>query len=184
MTAGVAANAVPQSFNVLDETLTNRYADALEPNRVGQVAVARAATRFDANAPLERMASALVRQEQAPLRNALLQGGTSGTCGICGHTLSASLLVSGHIKPRSACTDEEKRDIPSIAMLFCLLGCDALYERGYVYLDEGVIKSRSKAQDSDELKSVLNRLRNNPCQYWTPKRAVYFRWHAENVNRI
>jgi len=181
---GYKINAVPQGFNVLGEELASLYANALEPDRVGREALARAVVRFDANAPLERMSNAIIRQEQATLRNHLLQGHSTGICGICGYKLPANLLVAGHIKPRTSCTDEEKRDIQSIAMLYCVLGCDALYEKGYIYVKEGVVRSRSKANDMDGLKGILNGFDGNPCPYWTPERAVYFRWHAENVDRI
>ena len=34
-----------------------------------------------------------------------------------------------HIKPRRDCTEEERRD-PNVAMLACLMGCDAAFENG------------------------------------------------------
>lgn len=69
------------------------------------------------------------RAEQRALRKLLLRGRDEAECGLCGQPTSAKYLVAAHIKPRRDCTEEERRD-PSIAMLACLMGCDAAFENG------------------------------------------------------
>ena len=54
---------------------------------------------------------------------------------VSGRCLPRGLLVAAHVKPRSECSEEERRDIPHVAMAACLLGCDALYETGYLTVD-------------------------------------------------
>lgn len=69
------------------------------------------------------------RAEQRALRKLLLRGRDQAECGLCGQPTSAKYLVAAHIKPRRDCTEEERRD-PNIAMLACLMGCDAAFENG------------------------------------------------------
>ena len=76
-----------------------------------------------------------VRKEQGPLREHLLQGRLVAPCSVCGRELPSGLLVAGHIKPRRHCSEGERRDFRSAAMLVCSLGCDALFEWGYIIVD-------------------------------------------------
>lgn len=69
------------------------------------------------------------RAEQRALRKLLLRGREEAECGLCGLTTNAKYLVAAHIKPRRDCTEEERRD-PNVAMLACLMGCDAAFENG------------------------------------------------------
>lgn len=69
------------------------------------------------------------RAEQRALRKLLLRGRDLAECGLCGQPTSAKYLVAAHIKPRRDCTEDERRD-PNIAMLACLMGCDAAFENG------------------------------------------------------
>jgi hypothetical protein len=46
------------------------------------------------------------------------------------------MSVAAHVKQRAACTSAERLDIPAIAIPACKFGCDALYEAGYVMVDE------------------------------------------------
>jgi hypothetical protein len=45
-----------------------------------------------------------------------------------GDSYPAALLWPSHIKKRTACSDEDARDISDVAMLACLFNCDALFE--------------------------------------------------------
>jgi hypothetical protein len=76
------------------------------------------------------------RREQAILRGSLGIGtGDSSrlhTCGLCGRDVPESLIVAAHIKPRRECSEAERLDIPAIAIPACLLGCDALFEHGFI----------------------------------------------------
>jgi hypothetical protein len=79
----------------------------------------------------EREGIAKIRLEQPQLRKRLLGGSASASCGLCGRAVPADYLVAAHIKPRAKCSQRERRD-PNIAMLACLFGCDAAFERGHL----------------------------------------------------
>ncbi|TFC50852.1 hypothetical protein E3O47_07540 [Cryobacterium sp. TMT2-17-1] len=114
------------------------------------------------------------RREQGRLRAYLLDGRNSANCDICGHQLPASLLVAAHIKPRAVSDEEHRKDFASIAMLACALGCDELFELGYVIVDEyGVVKPGRNAE-TDALQSVVDRLVGGKCTAHNSKTADDF----------
>ncbi|MHA7263741.1 hypothetical protein ACX80W_11130 [Arthrobacter sp. TMN-37] len=79
----------------------------------------------------DKLVLAKRRVEQQYLRAILLEG-SQLRCSMCHREVPESLLVAGHIKPRWTCSEEERKDFASVAMLICLLGCDSLYERGLI----------------------------------------------------
>jgi hypothetical protein len=177
---GYAPAYIAREFNVLSEEQGQAYIDQVEAERGGEAQLAQAIRLLDANAPLEREVARLVRQEQALLRDALLAGRLSAECGICGRTLPANLLVAAHIKPRSECNEGEKRDIPNIAMLACSLGCDALFERGYVSVVDGKVRAPTLPRDPVDLTDALSSVDGLTCVYWNPSRRRYYQWHHAN----
>lgn len=76
------------------------------------------------------------RVEQAFLRRVLLSGREAAPCAFCGRDLPVDLLVAAHLKARSELTRQEKLRFREVAVLACTLGCDALYEHGYLAVDE------------------------------------------------
>lgn len=79
----------------------------------------------------DAFAISTIRNEQSALRRHLLQGRTVAPCSLCQAELPDRFLIAGHIKPRAFCNEEERRDYRA-AMLVCSLGCDALFEWGYL----------------------------------------------------
>lgn len=109
----------------------------------------------------DRLAIVAVRVEQRFLRDQQLQRWRS-SCSLCGRDLPEELLVAAHIKPRWACSENERMDTRNIAMLACLFGCDALFELGYVVISEqGMIErgNRDSAQAEDRIGDIVGR----PC---------------------
>lgn len=89
----------------------------------------------------DRQTIGTARREQAELRRRLLRSrGTEG-CFLCGRRLPYGFLVAAHVLPRSMLTDEERLQLGHVAVLMCTLGCDALYERGFVIVSEGVVRA-------------------------------------------
>lgn len=131
---------------------------------------------------LERKATRAQRGEQAALKRRLLPGLT-GQCALCGRELPGTFLIGAHIKKRAMCTDDEKRDLANIAMLACTLGCDALYEHGYVAVaEEGVIQISPLAADIPEIaKHIQERLTDRTVTWWTPQREPYYQWHRTHT---
>ncbi|WP_104168608.1 hypothetical protein [Arthrobacter sp. SX1312] len=72
-----------------------------------------------------------IRNEQSALRRRLLKGRAVAPCSLCQAELPARLLVAGHIKPRASCSEQERKDYRA-AMLICSLGCDVIFEWGYI----------------------------------------------------
>ena len=130
---------------------------------------------------LDSVSTAIVRKEQGLLRKKLLGNSFAGRCGICGKEYPVQFLVAAHIKKRAECSDVEKADIPAIAMPMCLLGCDALYEKGYVTVVNGQVLSAPTAHTG--LGSLLQTVSGNDCAYWNADNADYFAWHNQNTFR-
>jgi hypothetical protein len=127
--------------------------------------------------PLDREHTVRGRIEQAFLRQNLCGSAEQATCSLCGKRLPVGLLVAAHIKPRSECSSAERRDADNIVFCLCLLGCDALYERGLVAVAEGGRIVISSDQHTAALTAALSRFRGRKCAAWNPVRARYFNWH-------
>lgn len=120
------------------------------------------------------------RGEQPELRRRLPSGRKVSSCAICGETLPVSLLVAAHKKPHAYCTQAEKRDLENIAFAVCMLGCDALYERGYLTVDErGRILASGGERLPRHLRSRLRQLRGLQCSAFDEQSAGYFDWHRK-----
>jgi hypothetical protein len=120
----------------------------------------------------------VTRKEQAFLRKHLFQGRDHGTCFVCGQELPVELLVTAHIKRRADCSDEERRDLRNIVAM-CLLGCDALFERGYLAVVDGKLDVRPHlAANCSGLSAILGRLRGRQISVEAERRK-YFDYHAK-----
>jgi hypothetical protein len=130
------------------------------------------------------------RVEQSYLRQILFRGEDIAMCSLCGRQLPIGLLVAAHIKPRSDCSRRERLDAGNIVFSACLLGCDALYERGLIAVDSGGRVLTSDAQRMSTLNTVLTIFQRRFCGAWNATTAEYFRWHmtrrfqgSQRVNR-
>lgn len=135
------------------------------------------AARF--TGPTDAWSSRTIRREQGILRGALGIGTGDGSrlhqCGVCGRRVPERLLVAAHIKPRDLCTESERLDIPAIAMAACTLGCDALFEHGYLSVGEsGSVLTRQTAGID------LSAYRGLQASAWNGDRAKYFEWHRRH----
>jgi hypothetical protein len=109
----------------------------------------------------DRKVWAKARREQAQLRDYLLQGRSEAACELCGRVLPKDLLVAAHIVPRSGLDDEARKQFDRIAMIACRLGCDSLFELGYLTVDgTGVIHSRTTEGDVGKELAELDGVRS------------------------
>lgn len=130
--------------------------------------------------PLDQRYSAKGRVEQAYLRRLLLNKRRQAPCSLCGRELPEGLLIAAHIKARRECTRAERLN-PRVAFLLCLLGCDALYERGYVTVgDKGrIIASHSRGYPKS-LADALRYGKQRSCPSWDSQSREFFEWHSLN----
>ncbi|QDG90749.1 HNH endonuclease [Pseudarthrobacter sp. NIBRBAC000502770] len=125
----------------------------------------------------DRLATVALRAEQRFLRNQQLWRWGS-RCSLCDRRLPEELLVAAHIKPRWACSEEERMDTLNVSMLACLFGCDALFELGYVVVNgQGRLErgDRSTEGVEDRVADMVGR----PCRAHREGSRNYFEWHRQ-----
>lgn len=122
-------------------------------------------------------AQVVVRREQSYLRSHLLRGRAEAPCALCGRELPASELVAAHIVPRHLLNEGERLDFHATAMLACTLGCDALFERGYVAVDASGCVVGNRATENEALLSVIGTLLGRSVAGHTAATAPRFAQH-------
>ena len=173
-------------FTVLDEEKSERVLEALDLYSeayvppVTEEAFRKAATRPPDDLDRRRMTSQ--RTESGYIRGVLFPD-PMAACDLCGEEMPVEFLVAAHIKKRAVCSDEEKLDIPNVVMAACVLGCDALYEEGYVTVDEDWAVLALGATGSATLDARLAQLADRVFPRQEPGRAPYFAWHRANTFR-
>jgi hypothetical protein len=116
------------------------------------------------------------RNEHPILRQWLFDGKSLEMCAVCGEEYSVSSLIAAHKKRRADCSGNERID-PHIVMPLCLFGCDHMYERGYIYIQEGrVIEGMLPASlTAGERTAVSRVLGRNLDHRWLLGNDSYFR---------
>ncbi|WP_433359012.1 hypothetical protein [Streptosporangium sp. CA-115845] len=139
-----------------------------------------AVTGLDLEGASDVVRVATQRREQGKLRRYLLGHRTSAECSLCGRTFPVSYLRVAHIKRREDADEAERRD-PAIVMIACVLGCDAFFEQGEVYVDEhGMIRARpTPAGSSTDLPAALKALEGLRCAAHSPLSERYFHAHRQ-----
>ncbi|MGW0892813.1 hypothetical protein [Saccharopolyspora sp. NPDC002578] len=126
-----------------------------------------------------------VRREQARLREVLVGDRDEAHCALCGHAYPLSFLVAAHVKKRALCTDEERRDLLHVAMLACSFGCDALYETGWITVDDRgrVLAAPTESLPAGRFRDLVHHLSGRRCAAHNERSEVYFSWHRATVFR-
>ncbi|MEV6226548.1 HNH endonuclease [Saccharopolyspora shandongensis] len=180
---GWRPTAIVQGFNIFDGDIADFIGDLCNlrayDTEVSETSAAGGSNRHTGD--LETKSVGSRRGEQVALRKRLRELGAD-RCALCGRELPAEFLVAAHIKPRRHCTDDEKRDLDNVAMLACLLGCDSLYEHGYIGVGtDGEILVSDRAGDCPSVHDLIDRhLAQQRTAWWSPQRARYFDWHREH----
>ncbi|XVS65537.1 hypothetical protein ACQPYE_05605 [Actinosynnema sp. CA-299493] len=140
-------------------------------------------TRDHHTGRLDSIAQVKIRLEQSRLRSLLAGGRTSARCALCGDLFPLAFLVAAHIKKRASCTDDERRDLDNIAMLACTFGCDALYEAGWITVDDnGLVQTRPPdTAPEGSLRDRLSHLSGRSSTAYTSSSAPYFEWHRTKI---
>ena len=118
------------------------------------------------------------RNEQDTLRRWLFEKKCKEFCAICGDEHMVAALVAAHKKRRSDCSERERRD-PHIVMPICKFGCDFLYERRHIVVDEGYVREGLGAQFGTADLDYLNRLIGRKLDdRWLEGDLSYFTYSA------
>lgn len=182
---GYEENYTIRGFSILDEEKSIRICEEFDLQsdthfpEIGFEEYKNVIKNFDPNRPLDAKGKAMVRTEQSFLRKALFGGKSVANCGICGSTYPVNLLVAAHIKKRSKCSNDEKLDFENIVMPMCKLGCDDLYEKGYITVQDGRIKSNTKKIVTPVLTNYIEPLVDKECTHWNESSKPYFEWHSK-----
>lgn len=129
----------------------------------------------------DRPTMALARREQSKLRKAKFKGASVIGCALCGRELPERLVRAAHVKRRSRCLPTERRDLENL-MAACVLGCDALFEDGYVYVDEGgMVRTSLSAGWPVDLVAAVGSLEGRRCGAFGDESAEYFGWHRDVI---
>ena len=137
------------------------YLEALEPTE---------------NIALDKEIRSKARTEQSYLRSVNFKDKKYAECGICHREFPIGFLVAAHIKKRSECSDQEKRDYNNITMPMCKFGCDDLYEKGYIGVNEKITIVHDENL-SATVREYLDAIEGNDCKYWNDATKIYFDWH-------
>ena len=182
---GYADNNVIQGFNVLDadrsELVLNAFdlrSDRYQPDVDKKSFEDAVKTTLSGLKDTDEQYVAAARVEQSYLRKHLFQRKARERCSLCGEELPVDLLIASHVKKRSNCSREERLDYQHIVTPMCLLGCDALYEKGYVVVNEkGAIAKGRIEVASPALEQRMARVLGKKCSGWNPASERYFAWH-------
>ena len=136
-------------------------------------------------AVLDGTAAVKVRKEQAVLRGLLAGGRDLAACALCGQEYPMQFLVAAHVKKRSLCSDEERRDLQHVAMLACVFGCDALYETGWITVgqDGRVQTIPPTSAPGGRIGQHLQALQGRQCTAHNQSSETYFAWHRTTIFR-
>ncbi|RJX41794.1 HNH endonuclease [Paenibacillus pinisoli] len=188
--AGYADNFIIQGFSVLTSERSERILEAFDLKSevylpdVSEEEYQNEVIRITAADDLDIAHSGTRRKEQPFLRRQLFKNRKHGHCGICGKMYPVNLLIAAHIKNRSKCTQEEKLDYKHIVMPMCKFGCDDLYEKGYIFIQNGAVRRNMRKMATPDLTNKLVELEGLICGHWNEGTQPYFEWHADIHNKV
>lgn len=166
LTEATAANNLPQG---------PRLSGPLEPEDVVLDAPGGPAWRGDKLT--DGTAQVAVRHEQRYLRRHLMNSRPESPCGLCGRRLPARELVAAHIVPRHTLNEAERLDFSAAALLACTLGCDALFERGYIAVDGSGRVISQRPTENEALLGAVSALVGRDVDAHTDASAPRFAQH-------
>ena len=178
---GYEPNYVIQGFNVLSEEKSNRLLNHynLESSTFTPSSDLKDYQTEFGDKDLDKESTTTARLEQSALRRILLDSRLKGDCCICGESYPANLLVAAHIKKRSACSNNEKKDILNVAALMCKFGCDDLYEKGYIGVSDGKVVRLHSTTTTESTDTYLRKIVGKQCLKWNLSTEGYFKWHLD-----
>lgn len=174
---------VIQGFSYLNDEKSMRLINCLDlysDMYIGEITIEQYTKDVDRMmefSTLDAPVAGTSRREQRYLRKLIFKGEKVYKCGICGGTYPVDLLVTAHIKRREDCTKGERLDVKNIAMPMCKLGCDDLYEKGYILVEDGIITENKAKKNTLRVENYLQQIVGRKCEYWNADTAKYFEAH-------
>jgi hypothetical protein len=128
---------------------------------------------------------AAVRKEQAKLRKRKFGGELEISCELCGRVLPVRTVRAAHIKRRSHLHFPDHFNIANI-MAACTLGCDELFEHGYIYVDHhGAIRATSRCARYPAIVDFFEReLSGKACTAHRAESERFFAYHRREIALI
>lgn len=123
------------------------------------------------------------RNEQPILRKHLFGQSQFSKCHICGQEYPVAMLVAAHIKKRSSCTDEERKDL-NIVMSACKFGCDELYERGHIQVGSNGLITSKNLIENDAVNNYIKKIEGKSCISYSTQNEIYFKWHRNQKKKF
>lgn len=123
-----------------------------------------------------------IRKEQSILRQGLFKGHKTAKCAICGREFPVEMLCCSHIKKRCFCGEEERKDLNVVAPM-CKFGCDELFEKGFVGVDDGKVVVL-KYSGNETVDDYLNFLKGKSPELYNDKNKKYFDYQLSYNNYL
>lgn len=173
-------NYVIQGFQILDEEKSVNVLSAFDlesETYFPDITDEELDKEFQNEEDLDTKSTTTGRKEQSRIRRLLFKNKPTGICSICNKEYPVKFLWAAHIKKRAKCSLDEKRDTRNIAAPMCKFGCDELYEKGYIGVEEGNVVQLKHNELTGNLQSYIDSITNNQCSSWNNKTRQYFEWH-------
>ncbi|WP_117198462.1 hypothetical protein [Nocardiopsis sp. TNDT3] len=120
---------------------------------------------------------AKIRKEHKELKEAKFGNAEYLECSLCGRTLPAAVVRAAHVKARKFCQLDEYLEMANI-MPACALGCDELFEHGFVYVDEyGFVRANPSSKATPALAQAAKALDGNLCTAVSPHSTDFYAFH-------
>lgn len=164
-------NNVVQGRMILDEEKTNKIMDflALKDNKE------LSSYNYAFTGATDIFREIKIRKKQQKLRQALLANTEVAKCSICKKDFPVELLWTSHILERKYLSEIERKDFKNIAVLMCVMGCDKLYENGFIIVDENgnIIKNHYK-KSIEVIDNYIKAFENTKPINWNQETKIYY----------
>lgn len=178
---GYKENFVIQGFNVLSDEISERFLSVfpIESEAIFQEVSTEAYSQIIEDiSETDKKSISHSRVEQGYLRKLLFGRKLYDNCACCGKSFPTQFLTTAHIKKRSYCSKEERLN-PHIVFPMCNFGCDELYEKGFISVDDNGKFFQKRHSLSNTIQDYIQSIIGNVCKYYSEESADFFKWHRE-----
>ncbi len=133
---------------------------------------------FRFEGPVDGQRLMAYRREQGRLKKVKFGDAEEITCDLCGRVLPRRLVRAAHIKRRADCEYPEQLR-PENIMAACALGCDEVFEHGYIYVDDdGKIQPGPRCDVFPVVRNFVKvTFADRECGAYSAKSKPFFEYH-------